>query len=179
MTIKRDWDLVQTGSEAGDCTAPYEVRFHKNEELTVKEFVDQVLLDTREYGDIGIYNERDYRIGGNPKICYRYGKLNSETFNDDILNSIVKAASAHGGWSCMDYVLYIKKGEKKMDKVDNTISGPLDETKDTKKPTDKERFFAWLDKIIPDDLKFGHYHMTFDDDGSAIIHLDNPEVTDE
>lgn len=177
MTAKRDWDLVQTGSWSGDCTAPYDVRFHKNEGLTVKEFVDQVLLNTREYGDIGIYNEHNY--GGDPKIYYQYGKLKGATFDDDILNSIVTAASAHGGWSLMDYVLHIKKGEKKMDEVVEAIDALKRATQVNKKPTDKERFFAWLNKIIPDDIEFGHYHMTFDDDGSAIIHLDNPEVTDE
>ena len=81
----------------------------------------------------------------------------------------------------MDYILYIKKGEKKMDECTNitgTFLDPVD-AKTIKKPTDKEQFFAWLNKIIPDDLEFGHYHMTFDDDGSATIHLDNPEVTDE
>ena len=67
--MKRDWDLVQSGPESGDCTAPYEVRLHRDEELTVKEFVDQVLLDTREWGQIGIYDEHNYRIGGNPVIC--------------------------------------------------------------------------------------------------------------
>lgn len=177
--MKRDWDLVQTGSWSGDCTAPYEVRFHKNEELTVKEFVDQVLLDIREYGDIGIYDEHNYKIGGFPKICYRYGKLKGATFDDDILNSIVTAANAHGGWSLMDYVLYIKKGEKKMDEVGEAIDALKKVTQANKKPTDKERFIKWLNKFIPDDLKFGHYHMTFDDDGSVLIRLDNQEATDE
>ncbi len=177
--MKRDWDLVQVGPESGDCTAPYEVRFHKNEELTVKEFVDQVLLDTREYGDIGIYNERNYRIGGDPKIYYRYGKLNGATFDNNILNSIVTAASAHGGWSCMDYVLYIKKGEKKMDEVGEAIDALKKVTQANKKPTDKERFIEWLNKFIPDDLKFSHYNISFDDVGAVLIRIDNPEVTDE
>ena len=178
--MKRDWDLVQAGPESGDCTAPYEVRFHKNEELTVKEFVDQVLLDVREWGTIGIYNEQKFRISGNPAIFYRYGKIKNDiTFDKDILDSIVTAASAHGGWTCMDYLLYIKKGEKKMDEVGEAIDALKKASQANKEPTDKERFIKWLNKFIPDDLKFGHYHMTFDDDGSVLIRLDNQEATDE
>ena len=66
-----------------------------------------------------------------------------------------------------------------MDEVIEAIDALKKATQVNKEPTDKERFIKWLNKFIPDDLKFGHYHMTFDDDGSVIIRLDNQEATDE
>ena len=44
--------------------------------------------------------------------------------------------------------------------------------------TDKQRVLRFVDTIIPDDFVCGHISMTFDDDGSAFISINNPE-TDE
>lgn len=41
--------------------------------------------------------------------------------------------------------------------------------------TDKERLFKFLDSIMPDDVEFGHISLTFKDDGSALIHIENKE----
>ena len=41
--------------------------------------------------------------------------------------------------------------------------------------TDKERIIAFLQKLIPDDIVCGHIAVTFNDDGSAVIIIDNKE----
>lgn len=43
----------------------------------------------------------------------------------------------------------------------------------------KEKFLKWLDSLIPDDFECGNYYLTFCDDGSATIHIDNTDEYNE
>lgn len=100
--------LIQSTPESGDCTCGYKVLLDK--EYTVKEFVDTVLTEkNKEWGYIGIYNPSDFfgRTSGNLCIEYRYGKITTENFGNDILNKKIMSVSASGGWSRMDYILHI------------------------------------------------------------------------
>ena len=41
--------------------------------------------------------------------------------------------------------------------------------------SDKEKLFKFLDGLIPDNLECGHFYLTFEDDGSATIHIENKD----
>lgn len=107
---------IQTGPERGDCTASYAIEF-RNEEYTVKTFVEAILKNTREWGTIGIYVPIGKRksitdaIKGNPYIEYHWGEQKGE-FPTDILDKKVVGASGDGGWSNMDYLLMLEGMEE-------------------------------------------------------------------
>lgn len=44
--------------------------------------------------------------------------------------------------------------------------------------SDKEKLFKFLDGLIPDNLECGHFYLTFEDDGSATIHIENKKDND-
>lgn len=48
-----------------------------------------------------------------------------------------------------------------------------------KKVTDKERIIAFLQKLIPNDFVCGHILVTFNDDGSLFITVNNREDEQE
>lgn len=98
MTFK----VVQLRPEGSDCTAPYSVEL--NGEYTVAEFIHDVLLNKREWGYIYIDSNNTYR---EPLCEYRNGELKTEP-KAEYLNLKVTCARAHGGWSCMDYVLTLE-----------------------------------------------------------------------
>lgn len=96
--------LSQSTPTAGDCTAGYSVSLDK--EYTVDEFIKEVLTN-KEWGYIGIHNEgQAWFSRGNPNCEYRGDKLITE-MDKDFLNHKVKAAKASGGYSRMDYTIYI------------------------------------------------------------------------
>lgn len=100
--------LIQSTPVSGDCTCGYNVKLDR--EYTVKDFIDTVLSERNgEWGYIGIYDQSDFSgmHFGNPNAEYRYGKLVSDNFPEDILNKEIKSVSASGGWSRMDYVLKV------------------------------------------------------------------------
>lgn len=94
--------LHSAGKVYGDCI------FHYNVELdrayTVNEFVNTVLT-RKEWGYIGIYC--DGTFFGKPKCEYRYGKL-MYTLPDNVMKRRVVKAIAEGGWTRMDYLLWIE-----------------------------------------------------------------------
>ena len=100
--------LIQSTPVSGDCTCGYNVKLDR--EYTVKDFIDTVLSERNgEWGYIGIYNQYafDGRHFGNPNMEYRYGKIVTGNFTEDVLSKEVKDVSASGGWSRMDYVLKV------------------------------------------------------------------------
>jgi len=99
------FDLREAGPTAGDCTAPYDVTFHR--ECTVQEFIDEVLKQ-REWGFINICD-----CHNSSNIYYENDKIVSGNFDTDLLNARIKKATAHGGWSRMDYWLDILTDEQK------------------------------------------------------------------
>lgn len=96
--------LEQNGRVRGDCTAPYRVELDK--EYTVSEFVQTVLTIDREWGYIGIYCKDE--IFGKPTCEYKWGKL-LYALPDNVLNKKIVDVKADGGWSRMDYLLWIEE----------------------------------------------------------------------
>lgn len=108
------FQLKKNGNDRSDCTAPYSVILDR--EYTVKEFVHAVLSDRREWGYIGIKNEKNPWFG-EPKCEYRYGKLETILPND-VMNNKVISAKADGGWSRMDYIIEIERCSQKDGEAD-------------------------------------------------------------
>ncbi len=96
--------LTQNTPTSGDCTAGYAVTLDK--EYTVEEFINEVLTKN-EWGYIGIHsNGQAWFDIGFPSCEYKKDKLVTE-MQKDILPIKVKSATASGGWSRMDYVIYV------------------------------------------------------------------------
>lgn len=93
-----------SGTHYGDETDGYDISFDKP--YTVKEFIADILSTyQREWGGIRI---RDGRTNEIVSSCgYRYGELTSE-IRSDIMDKQIERAVGRGGWSCMDYVLYLE-----------------------------------------------------------------------
>ena len=94
--------FYRTGPTRGDCTSPYAVVMEK--EYTVNEFIQEILA-RKEWGYIGIYCQGE--IFGDPKCEYKDDKL-LYSLPDEYLNKRVVKAKADGGWSRMDYLLWIE-----------------------------------------------------------------------
>ena len=87
----------------GDQTADYDIEL--NGKYTVESFIQDVLSNEEEWGKIII---DDGRLFFSEHQCeYRYGKLLTH-FPDEKLGLTVIAAKSRGGWSAMDYYLYVK-----------------------------------------------------------------------
>lgn len=112
------FDLRQAGATSSDCTAPYDVIFHK--QCTVREFVDYVLTSD-EWGYIGVYKRGS--IFGDPCCEYSYGKLKTNPLPEGVLSKIIVCAEASGGWTRMDYQLHlaseITEATEQEDKISN------------------------------------------------------------
>ena len=91
----------QLRAAGGDACAPYEVLL--NRECTLRELVDCIIKDEREWGGVAIGGWLDEQ-----KIEYRYGKIIKNEFTEDELNSIVATVGAYGGWTHTDYWVSLK-----------------------------------------------------------------------
>ena len=98
--------LKQCTETFGDCTAGYEVTLTKK--YFVKEFVDEVVSNEREWGYIGIKNEKYWSVFGDPNCEYKRGKLIS-SLPDEYLDKEILSAKAVGGYSRMDYLLEVEQ----------------------------------------------------------------------
>lgn len=108
--MKHIFDLRINGEESGGPlggTAPYEVILR--EHCTVREFVEYVLESGKDWGYIGIHNQEKGPFFGYPNIQYSGSRLKSETEGNfvEFLDKPVIKATADGGWSRMDYILYV------------------------------------------------------------------------
>ena len=70
------------GGPYSDETSRYELKFTKS--YTVKQLIDEVLKDVREWGYIGIYTEGT--TFGEPVCEYSYGKLITSSLPEKYLN---------------------------------------------------------------------------------------------
>ena len=96
---------IQTAPTASDCTAPYDVQLDR--EYTVAEFIEAVLKQNpREWGKFGIFNKE--RFFGHPSCEYRDGEL-TEFMPDDILKRKIVKVKADGGWSLMNYLIWLEE----------------------------------------------------------------------
>lgn len=91
----------QLRDAGGDACAPYEVLL--NRECTLRELVDCIINDEREWGGVAIGGWLDKQ-----KIEYRNGKIIKNEFTEDELNSIVATVCAYGGWTNTDYWVSLK-----------------------------------------------------------------------
>lgn len=91
--------MYQTRPEGDDCTAPYDIDFF--ESYKVKEFVDDILSNKEEWGWITIRFDKTERT-----FEYRDGRLKTE-LPKELLSRTIVFAGASGGWSRMDYHLYL------------------------------------------------------------------------
>lgn len=109
--MKRLFDLRIDGEVSGGPlggTAPYEVILL--EKCTVREFVEYVLDTKKDWGYIGINNDERNPFFGWPNIQYSNGRLKAGSIIEDFgefLDRPVSKAIASGGWSRMDYILYV------------------------------------------------------------------------
>lgn len=85
----------------GDACAPYEVLL--NRESTLRDLVDYIIQNDREWGYVTIYGMVD-----DQKLEYRYGKILKNEFTENELNSVLLSVGSCGGWSRMDYVVKFK-----------------------------------------------------------------------
>ena len=89
----------------GDCTSVYNISFNYNEKYTVGEFIGAILKDRgkKEWGCFIVEST-------NNAINYKDGLLantDNPIFDEEILATPVKTVQANGGWSRMDYRIFI------------------------------------------------------------------------
>ncbi|MDT3386704.1 MAG: hypothetical protein LIR46_02920 [Bacteroidota bacterium] len=96
------FDFIATVPTVGYYGTPYELLFYK--ECTIREFIDEV-LKRNEWGTIHI---NDYI-----SCSYEKDKLKTP-LSHAILDATIKSATAHGGWSNVDYWLDILEGSYKL-----------------------------------------------------------------
>ena len=96
---------VHTGGPYGDETSTYDVFLERP--CTVREFVEEVLRNDREWGYIGIHKEGS--IFGDPQCEYKYGKLITDPLPEEYLDKMVVKCKAGGGWSRMDFRIYVEE----------------------------------------------------------------------
>lgn len=121
--------LKQTGGPYGDETSSYDVEIIK-EGFTVRELIDYVVNDGREWGDIDIIGKGrpydwctediDYTVY---RLEYKWGKVLSDNIPEEIKDKVIPTCKAHGGWSLMSYDIRginLKKEDKSIDEKINT-----------------------------------------------------------
>lgn len=101
--------LIHSGGPYGDCTSRYDVEFDKP--TTVREFINEVLnnnpISDHEWGTIDIACKGG--IYGRPTCGYRHNKLTTEPLPEEYMDKVITYCTAHGGWSLMNYTIYLEK----------------------------------------------------------------------
>lgn len=96
------FELTIAGPARSDCTAPYNVLLEDT--YNVGDFINDI-LHQREWGYIGIYDGKS--VFGHPYCEYKGDKLLSN-MPEEYLNRKIKYAKASGGWSRMDYLIWLE-----------------------------------------------------------------------
>ncbi|MDE5831264.1 MAG: hypothetical protein K2H53_06765 [Clostridia bacterium] len=95
--------MIKPETHCGDEPNEYDILFR--ESCTVRTFINTVLANYRqEWGCIKVVN---CHSALKDSCIYKYGILESE-MNDDIMDKQIESATGFGGWSNVDYVLYLK-----------------------------------------------------------------------
>lgn len=82
----------------GDCTSSYNIVLDKS--YTVEEFINTIFNErNNEWGTIDIFSHYSR--------AYNKGKFTYNTFEQCLLDKKIKKVTGHGGWTNMDYVIYI------------------------------------------------------------------------
>lgn len=129
MSERKDvFTLRSIGPMGSDCTGPYAVELQK--EATVQEFIDAVVADTTEWGQITVHTEGSHK---RPFALFKHGAIDIQNGMKEVLGNTVKHARASGGWTRMDYVLETEPTENgaQCTKAQNDVftlqeSGPTD-----------------------------------------------------
>lgn len=102
--VPKRFSLSRRTPVGGDCTCGYNVTF--DGEYTVGEFLEEVLCKrSKEWGYIVVLSnqhqkETDY-------CSYSLGELTEDLHNANLKDSKITSATASGGYSRMDFTLYI------------------------------------------------------------------------
>lgn len=102
--------LMSKAGPASDCTSLYYISFYK--EYTVAEFIGEVLTKyPNEWGNIIIKKQHDMSGACLGHVDYSHGELvgKKDIRMKELLDYKIIHGSAHGGWSAMNYVLFISK----------------------------------------------------------------------
>lgn len=96
--------LVKTSGPYGDQTCMYDVIFKS--EMTLQEFVNEVLENKSEWGNITV---KDEKLNNIIRIKYSYGNIeNNEEITIKMEDYYIFAIKANGGWSMMNYMVVLK-----------------------------------------------------------------------
>lgn len=110
------FDFVQISPVSGDCTCNYRLRFNKV--CTIKDFVTDIFNSRgNEWGSIEVRPNIAVEgiINNVVSTQYEHGTFRNSSFTD-VYDFIITEATASGGWTRMDYVLYAKPNtESKVD----------------------------------------------------------------
>ena len=94
-----------------DCTGPYDVTLYGKP--TVKDFLNQLLEERREWGYIRIYNKKEKKKSY--YISYSHGNVDNYDIPDSIMNAKIVMADGSGGWSRSDFTLTVDVKIKNID----------------------------------------------------------------
>lgn len=99
-------ELVQAGPGFGDATAAYDICLRR--ECMVWEFIKEV-LGRNGWGEITVYFTGKHVRDEDRQVArgYKADVIDGDPWPEDVLNMKVQSAAAHGGWSLMNYVIYV------------------------------------------------------------------------
>ena len=90
---------IEYGKPCGDCTNVYKITIPP--EMTVREFIEEWLTKTSEWGYFGI--SAPNTIFGDPLCEYAYGEIKGKPLPDEVLDKKIVKAIGSGGWSRSDF----------------------------------------------------------------------------
>ena len=94
---------IRHGRTGSDCTSQYYVTVPNG--MTVREFIDEWMEDTSEWGYFGINN--GVSVFGSPRCEYSHGEIVTNPLPDNYLDAPIKSVSGSGGWSRSDFIFTI------------------------------------------------------------------------
>ena len=99
--------FTQAGRTRGDETTPYSVSDY--ESTTVGEFINEVLKKRpNEWGYIQVYH-KDAGFLFSPQVCeYSDGKI-VKSDHPELLDRKIQKIDACGGWTRMDYMVFVEE----------------------------------------------------------------------
>ena len=97
------FELRNVTGVGSDCTSGYRVDFYNK--YTVKEFINEILTKyPREFGFMSIKSGKKYVAS----IEFSMGDITGDNgIDEEVFNSVIKSATASGGWGQMNYDIII------------------------------------------------------------------------
>ena len=95
---------IKYGKDFGDSTNEYLIATTCK---TVRDFISEWLsTQPKEWGYFGIKSDKNVFVGF-PNCEYRYGKIVTKEFNEEILNRTILKIEGSGGWSRSDFIFVL------------------------------------------------------------------------